>query len=121
MNLINIQGGCYCGEIRYNITITPKNSTICYCEDCRNICGAQSVAWITIDINTFAITKGVPSKYKSSPPVLRTFCGKCGTHLSYSHEHRPNEIDITTVSLDDPEAFPPRENSFAEEKISWAL
>jgi hypothetical protein len=52
--------------------------------------------------------------------VVRTFCPRCGTSLTYTHEHRPAEIDITTGSLDDPEAFPPTEQVFGEFKVSWA-
>jgi hypothetical protein len=52
--------------------------------------------------------------------VVRTFCGRCGTSLTYEVEQRAAEIDITTASLDDPEAFPPTKAVFEEQKLSWA-
>jgi hypothetical protein len=39
--------------------------------------------------------------------------------LTYENDDRPNETDITTGSLDDPEHFPPSKDVFAEEKLSW--
>ena len=33
----------------------------------------------------FGFTKGAPARYRSSPPVVRTFCAACGTPLTYQH------------------------------------
>jgi len=114
------KGGCYCGAVEYCITGEPKNTTICYCEDCRRISAAPGVAWITINRKQFKITKGKPAELKSSPPVIRLFCPRCGTHLAYTHSHRDDEIDITTCSLKSPEHFAPREFTFKEGKLPWA-
>lgn len=114
------RGGCYCGAVRYRVAGKPKNTTICYCEDCRRISAAPGVAWITVGRDQFEVTKGEPVQFESSPPVIRLFCGQCGTHIAYTHNRRPDDIDITTCSLDEPEAFAPREHTFAERKLSWA-
>jgi len=53
--------------------------------------------------------------------VVRTFCGNCGTSLTYQNIKRGSEIDITTASLDDPEKFPPRKLVFADEKLNWDI
>ena len=51
---------------------------------------------------------------------MRTFCGSCGTQLTYDAGAGPYEsVDITTASLDHPEAWPPLSESWAEEKLSW--
>ena len=119
MESTDIEGGCFCGAIRYRAGGKPLHSTVCHCESCRKACGAQSVAWITVPAGAFSWTQGEPFRFHSSPGVARTFCGRCGTSLTYAHENRPGEIDLTTGSLDDPEAFPPTEQVFAEMKLSW--
>jgi hypothetical protein len=120
MAAMEIQGGCYCGAVRYQVSERPRISTVCHCEDCRRACGAQSVAWVTFAAGCFSFVNGEPDRFRSSPPVVRTFCGRCGTSLTYQSEERAHEIDVTTVSLDDPEAFPPTKQVFEEQKLAWA-
>lgn len=115
-----IGGGCYCGAVRYRVERPPRVSTICHCEDCRRAAGAQSVAWVTFPAAGFAWVASAATEHASSAGVIRTFCGRCGTSLTYVSEARADEIDVTTASLDDPEAFPPVKPVFAEQKLSWA-
>jgi hypothetical protein len=77
------------------------------------------VAWITVKLSDFEWEKGEAKRYKTDTAAYRTFCDSCGTSLTYENDDRPNEIDITTGSLDDPEHFPPSKDVFAEEKLSW--
>ena len=49
----------------------------------------------------------------------RGFCARCGTSLSYARANRPGLFDVTTASLDDPEAFPPTKEIWIEERLSW--
>jgi hypothetical protein len=39
--------------------------------------------------------------------------------LTYENDELPDEIDLTTGSLDDPESFPPNRDVYPEEKLSW--
>jgi hypothetical protein len=67
----------------------------------------------------FAWEAGEPKCYKTDTGAYRTFCDSCGTSLTYENDGSPNEIDITTGSLDDAEHFPPGRDVFPEEKLSW--
>ena len=120
MSTHEILGGCMCGAVRYRGNEPPRISTVCHCEDCRRGAGAQSVAWVTFPAESFTFVQGQPETFRSSPPVERTFCGRCGTSLTYWSEERSHEIDVTTGSLDDPESFPPTKQVFPEQKLSWA-
>jgi hypothetical protein len=62
---------------------------------------------------------GQPAIFRSSPPVARTFCSRCGTPLTYQHESDRDTIDITTASLDVPENFPPEREIWTEHRLSW--
>jgi hypothetical protein len=83
------------------------------------VSGAQAVAWITVPVSAFAVIQGEPVQYRTDTQATRTFCGACGTPLTYQNDRRPDEIDITTGSLDDPETFPPNQDVFPEERLSW--
>jgi hypothetical protein len=62
-------------------------------------------------------TKGERALYESSPGVMRGFCSRCGSTLTYEFD---DEIHIHIGAMDRPEDFPPcSELSFPEERISW--
>jgi hypothetical protein len=119
MTPISITGGCYCGAIRFLATQAPIYQANCHCANCRRAVGAQSVAWITVNRAHFRFEQGTPKRYRTDTGAWRTFCDGCGTSLTYERDSRPGEIDITTGCLDQPEAFPPAKDVFAEEKLPW--
>lgn len=114
-----LTGGCLCGEIRYEAHGTPFHPTLCHCSMCRRAAGAPVVAWFSVRRDEYRITAGTPARYASSPRVVRTFCPRCGTSLTFESAAHPEEIDVTTASLDDPEAVPPRDHTRAATRLSW--
>ncbi len=114
-----IEGRCLCGAVRYSIAGTPVAQSVCHCVSCRRASGAPAVAWVVVRAADFAVVAGRPVEFRSSPPVVRTFCGRCGTPLTYSHEQSPDTIDVTTASLDFPESFAPTREIWLEHRIAW--
>ena len=114
-----IEGGCLCGAIRYRATGAPTSTMICHCQTCRRAAGSPVVAWLTFAKADFALTKGKLNEFSSTAPVLRGFCATCGTPLTYTHAKSPDSIDVTTCSLDDPQAFPPTHHSWLSDDVGW--
>jgi hypothetical protein len=114
-----LAGGCYCGAVRYEADGAPFHRTLCHCVDCRRVSGAPAVAWFSVARAALRFTQGSPMWYRSSPQVTRGFCAQCGTQLTYAHDTSPGEIDITTCSLDDPQALPPEDHTFARSRLHW--
>lgn len=81
--------------------------------------GAPSLAWTIFPAGSFAFVAGTPVRLQSSPGVWRTFCGQCGTTLTYQRDDRLQMIDATTASLDDPHAFPPAVEIWTSQKVAW--
>jgi len=67
----------------------------------------------------FAFVAGQPVAYRSSPPVVRGFCGRCGTPLTYQHDDSPETIDITTATFDAPDRFAPLREIWLEHRLAW--
>ena len=105
-NLVT-EGGWLCGAIRYVAHGAPTASMICHCNTCSRAAGSPIVAWLAFPTRQFFSASGAPSEYHSTVPVTRTFCSTCGTSLTDVHAECPVEIDVTTSSLDHPEAFRP--------------
>lgn len=114
-----LTGGCFCGALRYEVDGAVYDRTICHCTMCRRITGAPCVAWFSVAHAGFRYTQGVPARFHSSPGVTRCFCPRCGTHLTFEDQRSAAEIDVTTASLDEPEALPPLDHTYAENQLSW--
>ena len=114
------EGGCLCGFVRYRAGGTPSHETWCHCSICRRASGAPCVAWFSVDAAEFAFTAGAPATYRSSKNGTRAFCPRCGTQLTFRFDDLPGEVDVTTASLDDPEALPPRDHTRTSSRLSWA-
>ncbi len=114
-----IEGGCLCGGVRYRIHGEPLSSGTCQCRTCRKASAAAIVPWLHLNATKFSFTTGQPVEFKSSASVTRTFCGRCGTPLTYWTTSYGPTIDVTTCSLDDPEAFPPIDHVWTSHKLSW--
>lgn len=114
-----LRGGCYCGEIRYETDGTPYHETNCHCSICRRTTGAPFVTWLSVPRSQFRLVRGEPARFRSTGKATRSFCSRCGTQLTFEHDDFPDEIDITTCSLDQPEKVPPKDHIHTSSKLSW--
>jgi hypothetical protein len=114
-----LRGGCFCGAVRYAADGPPFQETNCHCSICRRTTGAPFVAWFSVRRTGFRVVKGEPVRFNTTAQGVRTFCSTCGTQLTFTHADFPDEIDVTTSSLDDPESVPPRDNTRTSSRLRW--
>ena len=114
-----LKGHCLCGAVQYETAAWPVNETVCHCSMCRRAAGAPMVGWFTVPRGRYRVLSGRPVRYQSSPQAARTFCGACGTPLTFESTRFPDETDITICSLADPEQVPPRDHTRGATKLSW--
>jgi hypothetical protein len=114
-----LTGGCHCGQVRYSVTGAATDQSSCHCSICRRTTGAPFVAWLTVQRSAFRLTSGTPRQYASSAKAKRTFCGSCGTQLTFEHTDCLGEVDVTTCSLDDPTALPPQHHIHTSSMLPW--
>jgi hypothetical protein len=115
----SLTGRCLCGAIRYRCGAPLHPATLCHCESCRRAAGAHAVAWVTVRSDSLVYTAGRPVEYASSPRVCRSFCGQCGTPLTYRREDRAREIDITLASLDRADTIAPADHIWMADALPW--
>ena len=113
-----ITGGCLCGATRYAIAADARYTSYCHCEDCRKASGAPVVAWTFFPADTLTWTKGKP-KLLHFAGRERTFCPDCGTPLGFFDPEIPDEFEVTTCSLDQPELFPPLDHTWTVDRLPW--
>ncbi len=64
-------------------------------------------------------TGEAPKTFNSSPGVERTFCGNCGTPLSFRSERMSGVMHLYLAAMEEPESFEPTIHVAHEEKLSW--
>ena len=79
----------------------------CHCESCRRCAGASPVPWVTVATSAFT--------------VLRGFCAGCGTPLAYRHGSTPQEMDVVTLSFDDPGPLAPQYHLWVGDQLPWIV
>ena len=114
-----VSGGCLCGAVRYQARGDLDNVVHCHCSMCRRASGAPVVTWVVLPRDGFAFTGAEPATYASSAHAVRRFCGRCGCAITFEDDRRPQQVDVTVGSLDDPEAAIPKRHIWTESRLNW--
>ena len=99
-----IEGGCYCGALRYQCDSKPVLKAQCHCRECQYISGGGPNYFMAIPLEGFSYIKGEPKKFTRNDiesPRTRDFCENCGTHIATLLPGRPLAI-VKVGTLDDP-------------------
>jgi hypothetical protein len=104
---MKLEGGCYCGQVRYEAEGEPIMKAQCHCRECQYISGGAPNMFLLMPADGFSYTKGTPKQFKRSDlerPVTREFCPECGTHL-VTRPSVTRALVIKVGTLDDPRLF----------------
>lgn len=114
-----LTGGCDCGAIRYELRSAPSDAGYCHCTICRRASGAPVMAFATVPLADFVLSRGEPKKRRSSSFGERWFCRDCGSQLAMHVDHQPDTIDFTVATLDEPDHVKPIYHIFDDSRIDW--
>jgi hypothetical protein len=106
---MKLEGGCYCGAVRYVAEGEPMMKAQCHCRECQYITGGSPNMFMLMPPDGFRYTKGAPKQFRRSDleqPVTREFCAECGTHL-VTRPRVTRALVIKIGTLDDPSQFEP--------------
>lgn len=99
-----MEGGCYCGAVRYRAEGKPILKAQCHCRECQYLSGGGPNFYMIMPGDGFSYTKGSPKRFARADledPVTREFCGTCGTHIATHRSDLPHVI-LKIRTLDDP-------------------
>jgi hypothetical protein len=105
---MEIEGGCYCGAVRFKAEGDAVFKGQCHCRECQYIAGGAPNMVMGMPGTGFSYTKGKPKQFQRSDldnPVTREFCADCGTHLVSLTSMVPGVALLKVGSLDDPAVF----------------
>ena len=104
---MKLEGGCYCGALRYAIEGEARFKGECYCRPCQTFSGGGPNLFMVVAPPTFRWTKGEPKTFARADlenAVTREFCGDCGTQLATRRPGLPGVI-VKAGTLDEPAAY----------------
>ena len=116
------QGGCLCGQVRYELSGEPLAVVICHCKNCQkqsgstfsiNIIGQSEQIEIQGNLSTYADTND------SGDPVNRNFCENCGSPIFSEILSQGNLIALKVGTLDDTSDIEPQTQFWCISKQNW--
>ena len=117
-----LQGGCFCGNVRYKICGEPVIQLFCYCNDCQSMTGSDGWAGYMVNESDFTVIAGQAKVHektsKEGRVVRQCFCDVCGSNLWGETEF--GLVSVAAGSLDDPSVFKPTKKVFVADAPHWA-
>ena len=114
-----LSGQCRCGSVRYRVHGDVLNAGHCHCESCRRTTSSPVTTYFTAHRSAVTLTGDSLRHYASSPGVERSFCGTCGSPMSYTGKTRPDEIDLFVATLDAGQSVEIKEHWYWGERVPW--
>lgn len=116
-----MRGSCLCGGVTYEVTAPIERLGHCHCRMCRKAHGAAFATYGRVSARAFRFTSGerLVKRYQSSVPVTRSFCGDCGSNLTFSYAPLPEVLWIAAGSFDEDPGVRPLSHCFVASKAPW--
>lgn len=115
-------GACLCGAVHYDLNCEIVSASHCHCGMCRKFHGAAFATYGTVPRRHFRYTQGQDAvrDYESSPGVRRSFCGRCGSSLTWSDDRFADELAFALGTLETPVSHLPRlRHIYVASKAPW--
>ncbi len=105
---MKIEGGCYCGAVRFAAEGDPLFKGQCHCRECQYFASGSPNMVMGMPGDGFAYTQGSPKPFSRKDlenPVTREFCGDCGTPILSRTSALPGAVLLKVGTFDDPSVF----------------
>jgi hypothetical protein len=118
-----LEGGCFCGAVRYRLTERPMFTNCCHCRDCQKQAGSAFAINAIIETDRIELLSGEPQPVRmpteSGRPHDIYRCTQCQSALWSDYGGRPWVRFVRVATLDDPTAITPDAHIFARSKLPW--
>jgi hypothetical protein len=111
-------GGCRCGAVRFEATAEPLSIGFCHCGDCRRATGAPVSAFVGFDADAVQLSGSTLRSYENGA-VTRSFCGLCGSPVSYVDQRLPGRLWFMLGVMDMPANYKPTLHAYVREQLPY--
>ena len=96
-----VEGGCHCGNIKFQSEIIPEEVEICHCTDCQTLSGSAFHTIVPAKEGIFVITNGEVKQYVKTADDgakrVQSFCPEWGSPISASPPE--GETGVTRIRV----------------------
>lgn len=118
----DLEGGCFCGAVRYRLKAAPMFVHCCHCRDCQLQTGGAFAINALIETSNVELLAGEPRpiamKTQSGFPHQIFRCPSCQSAV-WSAYGMPGISFIRVATLDDPGALTPDVHIYTRSKLPW--
>jgi len=103
MPTAEIQGGCFCNQIRYRLRGTLQNARACHCSRCRKAFNGASSAYAELAPSAsleWTSGKANLAIFETGGGWAMAFCSKCGSTLCGLHDSEVHGLTLGCVDGD---------------------
>ncbi len=119
---MKIEGGCYCGEIRYHFEGDVATTMQCHCRECQYITGGNPNVFAMLPEAGFTYTQGEPHSFSRTDidnAVTRYFCGNCGAAIGTKAPAAAGTMVVKVGTMDDASFYQPALAIFTKDAQSF--
>ncbi|MFN5510402.1 MAG: GFA family protein [Burkholderiales bacterium] len=121
--MIEIDGGCLCGAVRYEAIIDPTKIRICHCNQCQIQSASAFRFGVLVPREHFRLLSGSLKSYtkisESGRPRALTFCPDCGTSLYGCSPTDPQEYSLRLGTARQRRELAPSVQIWTDEALPW--
>jgi hypothetical protein len=120
---MSMNGSCLCGCISYSCDAEPVLTAICHCRHCQKQTGTSFSLLVAVPKGSLRIEgqtlKTFDDVGESGLPVLRRFCGNCGSPIVTDVEAMPGLEFIKAGTLENTSGLKPTMEVWCETAQGW--
>ena len=117
------QGGCQCGNLRYEVRDEPLAVTVCHCTHCQSQSGSAFGMSFVVPREAFRVIAGEPRTWTtqadSGADKECVFCPECGVRIYNTLSSMPKTLNIKPGTLDDRSGLQPALHVWLSSRQPW--
>jgi hypothetical protein len=121
--MIDTQGGCLCGAVRYRFTGEPLAFYQCHCTDCQRQTGSAFGLSMIARREELTTLAGEPARFRVSMSDGRVkcgrFCANCAARVWGEPVRFPQLVVLRPGTFDTPPAVPPFGDIWTRSARPW--
>ena len=117
--MTNLEGGCYCGAVRFEVADAFLYAANCHCSRCRAATGSAFKPFAGIERTQLAVTDGADKLFViGEEDANDSRCADCGS-LLFSVVRGGEYVHVAMGSLKDAPSIRPSEHIYVGSKAPW--
>ena len=122
--MMQINGGCHCGEIEFEAEVDENKVIICHCLDCQRLSGTAFRSVVVSEPDGVKFTKGKVKEYikiaESGNQRAQGFCENCGSALYATSVEPLNRVyGIRAGCIEQRNLLTPKNQIWCRSAVPW--